>query len=92
MGTHEDELRWAAASIRRNNAALLENLKMTGYELRQVKEVMPSSELFNQWALQELGLDEATVRDLFAFDGTMDTVTDRIMQWIVESERARRRA
>jgi hypothetical protein len=90
MDIHDEHLRRLVANIRRNSAVLLDNLKAMGDQLRQVKEVMPSSELFNQWALQEFGLDEGTVKDIFAFDGTMATVTDRIVQWIFESERRRR--
>ena len=50
--------------------------------LRDTLETMQAqrgSAYLNEWAAVTVGIDHLTLRDVLAFDGTIDTVTERML-------------
>lgn len=75
--------------IRRRSAELVRNMLETKADLRVLQEKLTPHQ-FSRLCLNELSLDERTLEDIFAFDGTMDGITERMVGWFMRSvERGR---
>jgi hypothetical protein len=74
-----------AREIRRRSAEMLHHMTKTRDELREVQVRMPPRP-FKQWVLDELSMDDRTLQDVLAFDGTMDGMTERMIGWIKRSK------
>ncbi len=77
MADHAEELDQRAAEIRRRFAEMSSHLAKQRDDLRAVQQLMTPKQ-FKQWALRELGMDEATLQDFLAFDGSTDGMTERM--------------
>ncbi len=73
-----------AREIRRRSAEILSNMTKTRDELRAVQEHITPKQ-FRHWALHELGLDDRTLQDILAFNGTMNGMTERMLGWVMRS-------
>ncbi len=82
MANHSDELDRVAADIRRRSDEMLRNLVGQRDDLRELQKRMTPQQ-FKGWALNELGMDDATLRDFLAFDGTTDGVTEPIQRYFM---------
>ena len=71
-----------AREIRRRSAELLSNITKTRDDLLEVQARLTPRQ-FKQWALHDLAMDERTLQDILAFDGTMDGITERMVGWIM---------
>ncbi len=78
-----------AGEIRRRSAALVRDILKTKDHLRVLQEQLNPHQ-FSRLCLNELSLDERTLEDIFAFDGTMGGITERMVGWFMRSiERGR---
>lgn len=70
----------AANELHNTVDTVLETMMVMRKRLREVQATLGPVQ-FNQWAKDALDLDEATARDFLAFDGTMQSITDRIISY-----------
>jgi hypothetical protein len=88
---NEDERRSSADNIRHPGAAMLCHLSKVKDILDAAQPGMTSNQ-FRTWALDELGLDEATLQDFLAFDGSMATMTARMLGHFMKTHTRRKTA
>ncbi len=84
--TNDDEtnLSRLAVDIRHHADRLLSDLAAQRDHLREARGVL-TPEQFREWALVELGMDEPTLHDFIAFDGSLDSITDHMTRYFANT-------
>src|SRR3954452_13206436 len=81
---NNNELDEAAAAIRGRLASMAEEYTEQQKLIRTVRARLTRPQL-EQWAIEELSMDIPTLRDMLAFNGMVEGITDNMTNWSTRS-------